>query len=413
MDNDGGGCGGGDASPSSATDHDAFVGGAPAHDGHPYGVAGTGLAGGSFGHFRGAAGERAASTASPAIASESLATDPNCDTSLGSYCGSCAFADCLLELSDGTELPAHRIVLATRSAVFRAILAGDFEESRSCRLQVEADAAVARVLLRYIYTGRAMVCNDVALGLYLLADKYGFAELRAACFRHMFQHLTGDNVCEVFRATQHPDLADACARFFGKQDIEGMAVRRSFQDLSGPELQRLLAALRRVYDPCAEYLFRVMWRCAGMREARMRDPLWDDLLSNLDVAQLSPPTVIGKIKMVVPQQRYLQLLEAIVRRNAGPDIGPLDEEGFPASQLLRYASVHECPVPVIEAAVVRLLKSRFGDSLPFSDIIEHLGHLLDPTLFVVRPEDVHAALAGLVARRYIDTDGGGWYQYRA
>eukprot|EP00662_Eupelagonemidae_sp_cell21_P017284 gene17284-32554_t len=122
-------------------------------------------------------GAAAAATASTQPPPTTQATDPNCDTSLGSYCG---------------------------SAVFRAILAGDFEESRSCRLQVEADAAVARVLLRYVYTGRAVVSND------------------------------------VFRATQHPDLADACARFFGRQDVAGveqMAPRRSFQDLSAPELR--------------------------------------------------------------------------------------------------------------------------------------------------------------------------------
>eukprot|EP01065_Artemidia_motanka_P045386 TRINITY_DN6661_c0_g1_i2.p1 TRINITY_DN6661_c0_g1~~TRINITY_DN6661_c0_g1_i2.p1 ORF type:complete len:231 (+),score=69.92 TRINITY_DN6661_c0_g1_i2:577-1269(+) len=229
----------------------------------------------------------------------------------------------------------------------------------------------------------------------------------------MFQNLTVENLCEVFRATQHSDIAGACARFFAKQDIEHMALQRSFIDLPAADVYRLIATLRKVCEPCDEYLFRVLWRWADGEQGRLQDPVWSSLFADglVEVSQLSPPTVIGKVKTVVPSTQYVRLLEKVVSRGS-EEVGPLDEEGFPASLLLRYGSVKICPVPVIEAAVVRVLKRRYGESLPFREIVDLISAALDPSLFVISVDDVRNALVGLAARRYVDTDGVGFYQYR-
>eukprot|EP01062_Namystynia_karyoxenos_P060188 TRINITY_DN51710_c0_g1_i1.p1 TRINITY_DN51710_c0_g1~~TRINITY_DN51710_c0_g1_i1.p1 ORF type:complete len:433 (+),score=144.19 TRINITY_DN51710_c0_g1_i1:80-1300(+) len=405
MGDDGGGCGGDPQTPPGASGLSwSYGGGAWAASAAPPPMPRVGAPPGDA-----AGGD---SGCAPADNDECIAVDPAFSSGLGGYCGSPAFADCVLALTDGTELPAHRIVLATRSPVFAATFTGAFEEARSCRLEIEADAAVARALLQYIYTGRAAVTGATALGLYLLADKYGFAALRAACFRHMFQHLNAANVCEVFRATQHPALADACARYFGRLDVESVAAQRSFSELPAADVARLVHTLRRVCEPCDEYLFRLVWRWAGRREERLKHPVWGELLGDtISPARLSPPTLIGKVREVVSPAHYVRLLETFVRAASGP-VGPLDEEGFPASELLRYASVRDCPAGVIEAALVRCLKSRFGASLSFCELLRHLCSALDPAVYCVRPEAVRTALAALTARRYVDTDGGGYYQYR-
>ncbi|XP_026294437.2 kelch-like protein 28 [Frankliniella occidentalis] len=87
-------------------------------------------------------------------------------------------------LVDGVELPAHRAVLAVRSAVLNRMLTGtgDFKEAREGRVElVDTSAAAVEKFLEFLYTDRIEVWHDSELDLLHLAEKYMVPELRTEC----------------------------------------------------------------------------------------------------------------------------------------------------------------------------------------------------------------------------------------
>uniref|UniRef100_A0A182U6H8 BTB domain-containing protein n=1 Tax=Anopheles melas TaxID=34690 RepID=A0A182U6H8_9DIPT len=54
----------------------------------------------------------------------------------------------------GEHLPAHRIILATRSEYFRALLYGGLKESKQNEITLDIPAKAFQYLMKYIYTGR-------------------------------------------------------------------------------------------------------------------------------------------------------------------------------------------------------------------------------------------------------------------
>uniref|UniRef100_A0A182UPH2 BTB domain-containing protein n=1 Tax=Anopheles merus TaxID=30066 RepID=A0A182UPH2_ANOME len=52
------------------------------------------------------------------------------------------------------HLPAHRIILATRSEYFRAMLYGALKESKQNEIALDVPVEAFKFLIKYIYTGR-------------------------------------------------------------------------------------------------------------------------------------------------------------------------------------------------------------------------------------------------------------------
>ena len=110
------------------------------------------------------------------------------------FCLSPLFSDCTIvavygeeaaPASPGATLPAHRIVLASASPVFSAMLEGEFAESRgSCEIRLHGCSEKnAERLLRFAYCGSLdLAPGDVraALDLLRVASRYGLEGLSAA-----------------------------------------------------------------------------------------------------------------------------------------------------------------------------------------------------------------------------------------
>ena len=87
-----------------------------------------------------------------------------------------------LKSQDGTEHPAHRIVLsAARSSFFEALFSGSFQEGEKIGsgepVEIAASAGAVAGLLDYVYGGEATVATADAVELLRLADAYGMPEL--------------------------------------------------------------------------------------------------------------------------------------------------------------------------------------------------------------------------------------------
>merc|ERR1712142_290836 len=98
------------------------------------------------------------------------------------------------------EIPANRVLLATRSEVFRAMFAHSTLEASSGRIEItDVDAVVFEQLLAYIYTGFSPNVDALAEELLIAANKYALEELKTECARVLESHLSMDNVLEMLK----------------------------------------------------------------------------------------------------------------------------------------------------------------------------------------------------------------------
>lgn len=144
------------------------------------------------------------------------------------------------------KLHAHKIILASRSEYFRALLYGGMKESNQSEIVLEdAPAKAFAILLKYIYTGRMYLMTlkeDVILDTLGLAHQYGFMELESAISEILRQLLALRNVCAILD-TAHlfelEQLVRVCHNFLDKHANE-ILNHETFINLSESSLINLL-----------------------------------------------------------------------------------------------------------------------------------------------------------------------------
>ncbi len=127
------------------------------------------------------------------------------------------FVDVYFEI-DGKTVGAHKCVLSCknfeffqrkflvildsyfsgRSKTFNAMFKHDFRENHDKTVKIDdVDYDAFYELLRFIYCGRALNLEQVALSLLPAADKYGILALKAQCENHLNSNIYIENVLEV------------------------------------------------------------------------------------------------------------------------------------------------------------------------------------------------------------------------
>ncbi|XP_065203292.1 speckle-type POZ protein B-like isoform X4 [Planococcus citri] len=99
---------------------------------------------------------------------------------------------------NGKSFPAHKVILAARSPVFKAMFKNNLMENQQNRVEIkDADENVFQEVLRYIYTGKVENLNDIALELMLIAEKYDLAQLKGMCLKVLGSLLSVNNVVKI------------------------------------------------------------------------------------------------------------------------------------------------------------------------------------------------------------------------
>jgi len=125
------------------------------------------------------------------------------------------YSDCVITCRDGTEFKCHKIVLASKSSVFHAMLSAEnMQEASQSRLSmVDIEPNTLAALLKYLYTGD--VDASQSTGLLIAADKYNLQPLRQACESNLVKGLNGQNVVDlILLADRHhaKDLKEAALK---------------------------------------------------------------------------------------------------------------------------------------------------------------------------------------------------------
>lgn len=137
----------------------------------------------------------------------------------------------------GEEFPAHKLVLAVRSPVFKAMLYGPMMEKDSGHIAIDnMQPAVFKLLLLFIYNDSlpAAVIDDddlldgddkkeVARHLLVATDRYGMERLKLMCESILCKGLDAESVATTLAlANQHTcsGLQDACIRFIASSSTK-------------------------------------------------------------------------------------------------------------------------------------------------------------------------------------------------
>ena len=126
-------------------------------------------------------------------------TIPRCTLvdELGKLWENSRFTDCCLVVA-GQEFQAHKAILAARSPVFRAMFKDDTEENKKNRIEIhDLEPQVFKMMMDFIYTGKAPHLHSKADAVLAAADKYGLAHLKVICERILCRDLSVENAAHT------------------------------------------------------------------------------------------------------------------------------------------------------------------------------------------------------------------------
>jgi len=129
------------------------------------------------------------------------------------------FADCEIQTSEGT-IKCHKVILAKRSSVFKAMLQKGFQEGQTGIIKLEhIDAGVIKDVIKFIYCGKLDKLGENAAELFKAADMYQMDNLKEICGNYMKKNMNTDNVLDIITlADAHSDdnLKNAAMTFIVK-----------------------------------------------------------------------------------------------------------------------------------------------------------------------------------------------------
>ncbi|XP_014234725.1 speckle-type POZ protein A-like [Trichogramma pretiosum] len=130
-------------------------------------------------------------------------------------------SDVTLKTADGKKIPAHRVVLASASSVFRTMFKREKGGNKSQSVDmVDVTYKTAVELLRYIYTGRVVKPGfPLAMDVLAAADKYQLEELKSECEQIIGSNLSAENALDVLRVADKHN-----AKYLSKKAAEFIKV---------------------------------------------------------------------------------------------------------------------------------------------------------------------------------------------
>ncbi|GIX70148.1 BTB and MATH domain-containing protein 42 [Caerostris extrusa] len=108
--------------------------------------------------------------------------------------------------TETAAFPAHKIILASRSSVFKAMFSSDMREAHGDTVDIEdiSDDTLKR-MLEYLYTAHVEGLQwESAIDLYIAANKYEILSLKDNCSSFLRFNLTPTKACEILL------LSDLC-----------------------------------------------------------------------------------------------------------------------------------------------------------------------------------------------------------
>ena len=143
-------------------------------------------------------------------------------------------------------LYAHKYVLGTSSAVFRAMFYGDLAEKNSIVHLSDTDEKSLEEFLRFLYTDECNLTTDNVVSVMYLSKKYIVPSLTEKCVNNLASSIKAENVMSILEQATHFDeskLEMSCWEFI-KSNTKQAVASTDFNNVS----QKTLASLLRLNE---------------------------------------------------------------------------------------------------------------------------------------------------------------------
>lgn len=102
----------------------------------------------------------------------------------------------------GPPIFAHRVILATRSDTFKAMLFQGMSESIKRDISFkDIQFSILSLLVEYLYTDTVEITTQNVVEVFMAADRFQVTRLRLLCENFFFQNISDDNVCNILELT--------------------------------------------------------------------------------------------------------------------------------------------------------------------------------------------------------------------
>ncbi|KAL7303409.1 hypothetical protein TKK_0004593 [Trichogramma kaykai] len=118
-------------------------------------------------------------------------------------------SDIKLRTASGKEIPAHKLMLATASPVFKAMFTLDMLEKKSQSVNmIDISYEAAIEMLRYIYTGSIENGEfSLAMELLLVGEKYQLEGLKNKCEKILSLELSSENAVDILKVANKCNMS--------------------------------------------------------------------------------------------------------------------------------------------------------------------------------------------------------------
>jgi len=144
------------------------------------------------------------------------------------------FADVEFKLTDGTTVPAHKIILAARCDYFKTIFDSSFKESSQQMIKMlEIPQNTFAELLRYIYTNLTCIDPDQVVDVLLAADRFLIEDLKVRIEKDLEKERAIETIADLLLISDQassPRLKKSCIEFI-VQDFDSFRKSEGFKRL--------------------------------------------------------------------------------------------------------------------------------------------------------------------------------------
>ncbi|EGZ30586.1 hypothetical protein PHYSODRAFT_323948 [Phytophthora sojae] len=148
---------------------------------------------------------------------------------------------------EGIPVYGHKI-LCIRCSYFNAMLTGEMLESRAREIQItDVRRPIFISLMEYLYTDHLDVAVDVAMELFVTADRYGVERLKRICESKMLGSLCIENAASIFHAADLHNatvLRDQCVTFM-LHNFDAVTKTDAFEEMGRTNVELVFELLKR------------------------------------------------------------------------------------------------------------------------------------------------------------------------